>query len=141
MMAKNEEAEDEDDELDVDDLEVIKEENKSEYDLQLSIAEILGVIFKTHAPQTLNLLNELFTTLLPEAFKSEEKQKTKFGLFILDDMVEFLGPDILGTHYLDVAQQIIKFCNAPISALRQAAAYGIGMMAEKGGSRYAEVAS
>lgn len=33
LMAKNDEAEDEDDELDADDLEVIKEENKSEFDL------------------------------------------------------------------------------------------------------------
>ncbi len=47
-MAKNEDKEDEDDEIDQDELEVIKEENKNEYDLQLSIAEIIGIIFKTH---------------------------------------------------------------------------------------------
>lgn len=56
-------------------------------------------------------------------------------------MVEFLGPDVLGDHYVNVAREIIKFCNNPISALRQASAYGIGMMAEKGGARYAEVAA
>lgn len=138
-MAKNVDGEDEDDELDQDDLEVIKEENKSEYDLQLSIAEIFGILFKTHGTSCGNLLNELFTIILPAAFNSEEKSKTKFGLFILDDMVEFLGPEILGTQYVEVAKQIIRYCNAPISALRQAAAYGIGMMAEKGGDRYAEV--
>lgn len=32
-MAKNEDKEDEDDEIDQDELEVIKEENKNEYDL------------------------------------------------------------------------------------------------------------
>jgi hypothetical protein len=102
-MAKNEEAEDEDDQLDQEDLEVIKEENKNEYDLQLSIAEIIGIIFKTHGPLCGNLLQELFTNILPPALSSEEKQKTKFALFLLDDMVEFLGPELLGTYYVTVA--------------------------------------
>ena len=46
-MAKREDEEDDEEEIQ-DDMELIKEENKSEYDLQLSIAEIIGVLFKTH---------------------------------------------------------------------------------------------
>lgn len=66
-MVKNnsDEAEvDEDDAIDEDDLEVIKEENNNEYDLQLSIAEIMGVLFKTHGAICQNLINELFTSIL-----------------------------------------------------------------------------
>ena len=140
-MAKNDDAEDEDDEVDQDDLEVIKEENKNEFDLQLSIAEILGIIFKTHGNICGNLLQELFTSILPPALDSKEKSKNKFALFIMDDMVEFLGPEILGEHYVIVSRSIIKFCSADISAIRQAAAYGIGMMAEKGGAGYSLVAN
>jgi len=103
-MAKNDDVEDEDDLIDQDDLEIIKEENKSEYDLQLSIAEILGIMFKTHGPLCGNLLTELFNNILPSALSSEEKQKNKFALFLMDDMVEFLGPDLLGQHYVTVAQ-------------------------------------
>jgi Importin repeat 6 len=110
------EEEDEDDEDDA--KEMIKEENRSEYDLQLSISEIIGTIFKTHKGLVSNLLNTLFTTILPEALASDVKDKTKFVLFILDDMVEFLGPEILGQHYITVADQIIKFCNNPDSAIR-----------------------
>lgn len=55
----------------------------------------------------------------------------------MDDMVEFLGPDVLKDHYVTVATQIIKFCNSPVPALRQAASYGIGVMAKNGGPAFA----
>ncbi len=55
-LAKNEDAEDEDDQLDQEELEIIKEDNNNEYDLQLSIAEIFGIIFKTHPTLTANVL-------------------------------------------------------------------------------------
>lgn len=70
-----------------------------------------------------------------------EKQKTKFGLFILDDMVEFLGPNLLGAQYFQVAQQIIKHCNSTVAAVRQAASYGIGIMAEKSGAAFQTIAN
>jgi importin-5 len=117
-MAKNEDKEDEDDEIDQDELEVIKEENKNEIDLQLSIAEIIGIIFKTHPQLSINIVQNLFTTILSENLQSEEKVKNKFALFIMDDMVEFLGPEILKDHYVTVASQIIKFCNSTVAALR-----------------------
>lgn len=90
------EVEDEDDKLEQDDLEIIKEENRNEYDLQLSLAEMIGIIFKTHKEFSRNLLTELFNNILPEALSSEEKEKQKFALFVLDDMIEFLGPAMLG---------------------------------------------
>ena len=141
MMAKNEEAEDEDDELDDDEKEVIKEENRNEYDLQLSIAEVLGVIFKTHRDLCANVLQELFASILPVALASEEKQKLKFGIYVMVDLLEFVGADLLGAHYASVAKEIIKFCGHPISAIRQAASYGIGIMAEKGGASYQMIAT
>jgi len=45
----------------------------------------------------------LQTTVLPAVEADGSKQKQKFLLFILDDMVEFLGPDFLGPAYLAVA--------------------------------------
>ncbi len=79
---------------------MIKEENKNEYDLQFSIAEIMGIIFKTHGSFSVSLVQELLNVILPPALSSGEKQKTKFGLFVLDDMVEFLGPALLGPLYI-----------------------------------------
>ena len=140
-LAKNETPEDEDEQIDEDDLEVIKEENNNEYDLQLTIAEIMGIIFKTHGVLCGNLIQELFSTILPAALASGEKQKTKFGLFVMDDMVEFLGPALLGEHYVSVAREIIKFCSSNVAAVRQAASYGIGIMAEKAGAHFAAISN
>lgn len=39
---------DEEDQLDEEDILVLKEENKNEQQLQLDLGEIIGVIFKTH---------------------------------------------------------------------------------------------
>lgn len=47
---------DEEDQLDEEDLQVIKEENKSEQELQISLAEIIGIIFKTHKQFSRNLV-------------------------------------------------------------------------------------
>jgi len=90
---------DEDEQLDEEDLIVLKEENKNEHQLQLDLGEIIGVIFKTHKDHCNTLTQKLITTILPEVAKFETKQKQKFLLFILDDMVEFLGPSFLGPIY------------------------------------------
>ena len=77
--------------------------------------------------------------VLPAAVADGSKQKTKFLLFILDDMVEFLGPDFLGPAYPAVANQICSYANSKYAAIRQAAVYGIGMMAQHGGATFATV--
>ena len=43
---KQEEAEDEDDQLDAEDLNLIKDEGNNEYDLQIAAAELIGSLFK-----------------------------------------------------------------------------------------------
>jgi len=60
----------------------------------------------------------LIQTILPPALGSGEKQKTKFGLFVMDDMVEFLGPELLGPLYNEIAKKIISYCSSPIAAVR-----------------------
>ena len=95
---------DEDDKLDEEDLLVLKEENKSEHELQLALAELLGIMFKTHKDSCQGLVQKLISEVLPKAAKDGSKPKTKFLLFILDDMVEFLGPDFLGAVYPQVLE-------------------------------------
>lgn len=89
----------EEDQLDEEDLQVLKEENKTEQELQVSLAECLGILFKTHKEHCRELVQVLHTTVLPAAAADGSKHKQKLLLFILDDMVEFLGPDFLGPLY------------------------------------------
>lgn len=97
-----------DDEFDEEDEKLVKEENKSEYELQLSIAELIGILFKTHQALCGALIEELFKTVLQQSITSSIKQKKKFALFILDDMVEFLGSS-LGMRFNDVARAFFEF--------------------------------
>ena len=53
----------------------MKEENKSEADLQLSIAEVLGALFKTHKNVCSNVLAALFNGWIPNALANNDKTK------------------------------------------------------------------
>jgi len=59
----------EDDKLDEEDIMILKEENKNETELQLSLAEILGCLFKTHKPLCKNLVQKLLSEVIPEVEK------------------------------------------------------------------------
>ena len=87
-----EEVEDEDDVLDADDLALIKEENSNEFDLQIAAAELMGVLFKTHSQFVSGLVQRLRTEINPACFSATEQKRFKVALFILDDMIEHLGP-------------------------------------------------
>ena len=137
-FAKNNKAEDEDEEEDEDEAEMIKEEIKTEQALQLSLGEFFGTLFKTHKPMCSQLVTELFA-LLPKYITNEEKHKQKFGLYILDDMVEFLGPDVLGQHFSEIGMQIIRFATNEHESLRQAASYGVGQLAKHSGAHFASL--
>ena len=133
---EGQEGEAEEDALDEEDLLVLKEENKNENELQLALAEILGVLFKTHRDHCQNLVQQLINVYLPKVAQDTSKPKVKFLLFILDDMVEFLGPDFLGPVYPGVCQQICSYTSSKYAAIRQAAVYGIGMIAQHGGAAF-----
>ena len=108
---------------------MLKEENKTENELQVSLAECLGILFKTHKEHCRELVETLRNIVLPAAVQDGTKHKQKMVLFIYDDMVEFLGPDFLGPLYPEVCDKIISYANSPYSAIRQASVYGIGMIA------------
>lgn len=67
---KVEPAEDEDDELDEEDIAMIKEEGSKEYDVQLTAAELMGQLFKMNPNMVAELVHNLRTKTLADAFKS-----------------------------------------------------------------------
>ena len=67
---KVEPAEDEDDELDEEDIAMIKEEGTKEYDVQLTAAELMGQLFKMNPNMVAELVHNLRTKTLADAFKS-----------------------------------------------------------------------
>jgi len=55
----------------------------------------------------------------------------KFGIFLVDDMVEYLGYQLIGDKWLNLLEALIKYSNSKVCYVRQAAVYGIGIFAEK----------
>lgn len=58
---------------------------------------------KTHKPLVTGVVQDLLSNrLAPYAGENQTKPRTKFLLFILDDMVEHLGPTYLGPQYVSI---------------------------------------
>ena len=55
----------------------------------------------------------------------------KFGIFLIDDMVEFLGYNRLKDNWLHFGKVLTQFSQEKSCVLRQAACYGLGIFAEK----------
>jgi len=60
--------------------------------VQVAISELIGTLFKTHKTMTLGLANFLISNILPKVFTEDQSENMlKFGIFLIDDMSEFLG--------------------------------------------------
>ena len=138
-LPDEQEIEDEDDVLDADDLALIKEENSNEFDLQIAAAELMGTLFKTHREFVAPLVQRLRSEIIPACFASTEQKRFKFALFILDDMVEHLGPSYFSeADFMTIVNAICGFCAHQSASLRQASAYGIGVIASHSGANFAQ---
>lgn len=118
-----------DDELDDDDDFVgeIEKDIEEIEEVLVSIADTMGALFSTHKSLTLEIVNKLLNELLPKYFVDKASNfEKKMGLFILDDMIEFLGQDLLSTIWLDIAKIVITYADNKTTELRQASLYGIG---------------
>jgi len=92
-------------------------------------------IFKNHGTAFLPAWERLHATY--EAFlKSSDPTQRQWGLCIMDDVLEFCG-DRSWNYGLHILQPLIDGCKDAAPANRQAAAYGIGVAAHKGGQEWA----
>lgn len=73
----------------------------------------------------------MINNILPSAFKEGQSEiMHKFGIFLIDDMVEYLGYEILQAEWFQFANILAKFSQEKSCVLRQAACYGLGIFAE-----------
>lgn len=108
---------------------MIEDEIKLEEEAQVAISELIGALFKTHKEMTLNLVEFILTQVLPKVFGLSDGMN-KFGLFLIDDMVEFLGYDLLQARWVDFLTPLIKYALDKNVVTRQAACYGLGVYSQ-----------
>ncbi|KAG7416981.1 armadillo-type protein [Fusarium sp. MPI-SDFR-AT-0072] len=93
-------------------------------------------IFKNHGAAFLPAWERLMSTY--EGFlTSNDPTQRQWGLCIMDDVLEYCGPE--STRYANyITQPLIDGCRDASPAIRQAAAYGIGVAAHRGGAPWAQ---
>lgn len=91
-------------------------------------------IFKNHGVAFLPAWERLLTTY-EQFLRSPDPTQRQWGLCIMDDVLEFCGPDSF-KYQAYIVEPLISGCRDTAPANRQAAAYGIGVAAQKGGPQW-----
>jgi hypothetical protein len=118
-----------DEELEPEENELIDDEIKIEEEAQVAISELMGALFKTHKEMTMNLVEYIINSVLPKVFELSDNMN-KFGLFLIDDMVEYLGYELLKVRWNDFLIPLLKYSIDKNVVVRQAACYGVGIYAQ-----------
>lgn len=70
----------------------------------------MGTLFKTHKELTLGMVNELYNNFLSDALNiSQSHEMHKFGIFIIDDMIEFLGIELIPDKWPHLCEALLRF--------------------------------
>lgn len=114
----------------------LQEMQRRQQDVILTVAEVLGKALKhnsaTFLPYYQEMLKHFFPLLAPGA-QTRDKQA---ALFALDDLVEFGGPNAIPI-YSPYVQQLVTCVTDADHAVRQAATYGVGVLAQHSGDLFA----
>lgn len=106
---------------------------KSEEDrVHTSISEVFGALFKTHTQFSIPIVKYLYENVLRlfvDPAASEEDHK--FGVYLIDDIIEFVGPTLVPDQWPMLSEAILKYAVSANDAVRQAACYGLGILATR----------
>ncbi|VBB81386.1 Putative importin beta-3 subunit [Podospora comata] len=92
-------------------------------------------VFKHHGESFLPYFERLADTY--QGFlKSDDSTQRQWGLCIMDDVLEYCGARS-GNYATMISEALVRGCQDPSPAIRQAAAYGIGVAARHGGEQWA----
>jgi len=100
-------------------------------EIQEYTADLIGILFKTHKELTLEIVKKINADILPNYFRNNASIfEIKMGIFIVDDLIEFLGQELLKEVWDDLAKVVIGFCTHHSIEIRRAASYGVGVLAK-----------
>ena len=121
-----------DDDEDDENLEDVKDQEIKEIeDIQSEISDNIGLLLKTHKQISDEIIIKIMKDIIPSYTNSNNLFEIKMGLFIADDLIEFIGQDMLGNENWSLMYNIIsKLVVNKDTSIRQAAAYGIGNFAK-----------
>ena len=108
-------------------LDNIKQGIEGAEEIITAFSDAIGALFKTHKEFCMDIASKMVTDVLPKYFKNTATNfEKKMGLFIMDDMVEFLGQELLSQIWSDIFKIFLQYVDHPSCEIRQAASYGLG---------------
>lgn len=124
-------AEEESDDEDYDMLEELEEDIEEIENIQSSLSDSIGYSFKTHKDISHDIVNYIISTWLPKYFRSDASHfEISMGIFIIDDMMQYLGQNFMGHYWGELVKTLILYTTNTNHIIRRAANYGIGEVAE-----------
>lgn len=98
--------------------------------MQVGISETIGLLFKTHPDQTVQVAHLVMEIVMRRALQPRQSASAhKFAIYLIDDMVEYLGHQRLAQYWQQFDAVLCQFCTHRNPEVRQAACYGLGVFA------------
>ena len=106
---------------------------KSEEDrVHTSISEVFGALFRTHTEFSIPIVKYLYDNVLRMFVDPAAREEDhKFGVYLIDDIIEFVGPTLVPDQWPMLSEAILKYAVSHNDAVRQAACYGLGILATR----------
>jgi hypothetical protein len=118
--------------------EQLEDEDEEDVYTLSKMGDLIHALFSTHKEAFLPVFDQLlpyFSKLLETTHPWSDHQ---WGICIFDDLVEYGGPNSLN-YQQHFVQQLLHYVTDPQAEVRQAAAYGCGVMGKHGGPGYASI--
>ncbi|CAL9698324.1 unnamed protein product [Knipowitschia caucasica] len=115
--------------------ETLQDEDENDVYILTKVSDILHSVFSSHKENVLLWFEQLMP-LIVELLRAERPWADRqWGLCIFDDVVEHCSPSSF--RYADFfLGPMLQSLVDPVAEVRQAAAYGVGVMAQYGGANY-----
>ena len=108
-------------------LDNIKQGIEGAEEIITAFSDAIGALFKTHKEFCMEIAGKMVNDVLPKYFQNTATNfEKKMGLFIMDDMVEFLGQELLHEIWNNIFKIFLQYVDHPSCEIRQAASYGLG---------------
>jgi hypothetical protein len=120
-----------------DDIEnIINSDQQMEEEFALEIANIIGILFRVYKERSLHIFSNVYSTLIVPSLQQPKAKSQHFGLFLVDDAVEHIGNLISPAILAEFLQITSNFSLNVNLELRQAALFGVGIVANALGANF-----
>jgi len=135
QQERNQKRKDEDYDEGVED-QLVDEDEEDVYTLS-KLGDLFHALFSTHKEKFLPVFDQLLIHVNKLLEQTRPWSDRQWGLCIFDDVIEYTGPLALN-YQQHFVQQMLHYLTDEQAEVRQAAAYGCGVMGQFGGPGFAQ---